>query len=94
MSRPAGAGPVMALSGAPAGGAERRCECARVRNAGAGAGWVPAAAGGAYPSMASMAFTTAPRKASFSSEATPLMVVPPGEHTASFIAPGCVPVSR
>ena len=25
---------------------------------------------------------------------TPLMVVPPGEHTASFIAPGCVPVSR
>ena len=25
---------------------------------------------------------------SFSSEATPLMVVPPGEHTASFMAPG------
>ena len=46
------------------------------------------------PSMASMASITHPRKPSFSSAATPLMVVPPGEHTASFIAPGCVPVSR
>ena len=46
------------------------------------------------PSIASMASITHPRKPSFSSAATPLMVVPPGEHTASFIAPGCVPVSR
>ena len=28
-----------------------------------------------------------------SSSATPRMVVPPGEHTASFIAPGCMPVA-
>lgn len=39
-------------------------------------------------SMASTALITAPRNARFSSSATPLMVVPPGEHTASFMAPG------
>ena len=37
---------------------------------------------------------TAARKPCCSSWATPRMVVPPGEHTASFMAPGCWPVAR
>ena len=45
------------------------------------------------PTMASTASMTEPRKPSFSSWATPLMVVPPGEQTASFMAPGWVSVA-
>ena len=41
-----------------------------------------------YSSIASIAEITVPRKAFFSSAAIPLMVVPPGEHTASFSMPG------
>ena len=40
--------------------------------------------------MASTALITAPRNALSSNDATPLMVVPPGEQTASFMAPGWV----
>lgn len=47
-----------------------------------------------YASMALMASMTVPRKPSFSSCTTPRMVEPPGEQTASFIAPGWVPVAR
>ena len=43
--------------------------------------------------MASTALMTAARIPPRSSSATPTMVVPPGEHTASFIAPGWAPVS-
>ena len=44
-------------------------------------------------SIASIASITAERKPFLSSAATPMIVVPPGEQTASFIAPGCAPVS-
>ena len=43
--------------------------------------------------IASMASITAARRPPRSSAATPTMVVPPGEHTASFIAAGCWPLS-
>ena len=43
-------------------------------------------------SAASTAFITAALSPPRSSAATPLIVVPPGEQTASFIAPGCEPV--
>ena len=72
----------------------RRVGSAAAHGDGLGGRGRPRGAAGTYPSMASMALITAPRNASFSSDATPLMVVPPGEHTASFMAPGCVPVSR
>ena len=39
--------------------------------------------------MASMADITLPRKPVFSNSLTPLIVVPPGEQTASFMIPGC-----
>ena len=45
------------------------------------------------PSIASIASITAERKPWCSSALTPLIVIPPGEQTASFIAPGWVPVS-
>ena len=56
---------------------------------------VGAAAGrrAGQPRMASMAAMTDPRKPSRSSSPTPTIVVPPGEQTASFITPGCCPVS-
>ena len=44
-------------------------------------------------SMASTASMTAARRPPRSSAATPTMVVPPGEQTASFMAPGCCPVA-
>ena len=36
-----------------------------------------------------MADITLPRKPVFSNSLTPLIVVPPGEQTASFMIPGC-----
>ena len=44
-------------------------------------------------SMESMASITAERNPCFSSAATPTMVVPPGEHTATYMAPGSAPLS-
>lgn len=46
------------------------------------------------PSMASTASITAPRKPLRSNSATPRMVVPPGEQTASLSTPGCRPVAN
>ena len=40
-----------------------------------------------------MALTRALRMPASSSATTPLMVAPPGEHTASFIAAGCWPLA-
>ena len=43
--------------------------------------------------IASIALMAALRRPFSSREATPLMVVPPGEHTASLSTAGCLPVS-
>ena len=46
-----------------------------------------------FSQAAMTAFITAPRKPASSSARMPWMVAPPGEQTASFSSPGCLPVS-